>query len=184
MPNERKGNQYRAGLFRKTSSRQPRTHLHVGRDRVRDDPRISIRIHNSDGRDIGDVAFLDQRQVLGWVEDDDNVREVRAGSDGFGSEAAGRGSEVMKRSVEIRWCEIEVRISKRKDDSGDDTHDVLGQTVRQRSRHPSFPCHPKPIPFQPLHSLPDHSPMPLPRPDKQHRSVPLHGPLDKLASTL
>jgi hypothetical protein len=102
MPNERKGNQYRAGLFRKTSSRQPRTHLHVGRDRVRDDPRISIRIHDSDGRDVGDVAFLDQRQILGRVEDDDNVREVRAGSDGFGSEAARRVWKVMSRSVEIR----------------------------------------------------------------------------------
>lgn len=55
------GNQRRADLSRKTSSRHPRTHLHVGRDRVRDDPRVSIRIHNPDSRDVGDVAFLDQR---------------------------------------------------------------------------------------------------------------------------
>jgi hypothetical protein len=103
VSNGTEGNQHRAGLFRKTPSRQPRTHLHVGRDRVRDDPWISIRIHDSDGRDVGDVAFLNQSQVLGRVEDDDNVGEVRAGSDGFGSEAARRGSRVTRGSVKVRW---------------------------------------------------------------------------------
>lgn len=114
MSNETEGNQHRAGLFRKTPSRHPRTHLHVGRDRVRDDPRISIRIHNSDGRDVGDVAFLDQSQVLGWVEDDDDVREMRAGSDGFGSKAARRGSEMMRGSTKIRRCESGDRVYRRK----------------------------------------------------------------------
>ena len=60
----------------------------------------------------------------------------------------------------------------------------LGQTVRQRPGHPPFPCDPKPVPFQPLYCLSDHSTMSLPRAYEQDRAVPLDGLSHKLARPL
>jgi hypothetical protein len=63
------------------------THLHVGGDSICHDSRISIRVHDTDCWDVGDVAFLDQCEVLRWVEDDDDVWEMRGCSDRFRSKA-------------------------------------------------------------------------------------------------
>jgi hypothetical protein len=59
---------------------------------------------------------------------------------------------------------------------------VLGDTVGQRSWHPSLAGHPEPVRFQPLHSLPDHHSMRLSSPDKQDCSIFLDGTFDEFAS--
>ena len=61
------------------SAKNPRphkTHLHVCRNRIRDDSRVGIRIDDTNRRYLHRRTFSYQAEVLRRVEDDDEIRNV------------------------------------------------------------------------------------------------------------
>ena len=72
--------------FRRQKNRNA-AHLHVRWDGVRDDARVSVGVDDTDGGDVLGGAFPDGAEVLGRVEEDDQVGEVGFVGDGLDSEA-------------------------------------------------------------------------------------------------
>jgi hypothetical protein len=77
-------------------------HLHVRWDGVGDDARVSVGVDDTDGGDVLGGALPDGAEVLGRVEEDDQVGEVGIVGDGLDSKAKGREVS-LSAEVKVRY---------------------------------------------------------------------------------
>lgn len=62
-------------------------HLCIRRHSIRDQPRIRVRIHDSNRRHLRDGTFSNESSVFGGVEDDDKVGKVGTSAERLSAKA-------------------------------------------------------------------------------------------------